>query len=156
LKTPPPTKLVAVIENNLPNRMNRETIDKIISEILQEKLGKQQGHLCCKDGICSDGLCVVHNKEGVRAIVNGGAARITAGVGVDGAGGVEPELAGMIDHTMLKPEATTKEIETMLTRAFPSMSPRSAHGVIPESIRLRHDAAPVGDDLHAPFGLVLR
>jgi deoxyribose-phosphate aldolase len=117
LKAPPPTKLVAATEKHFADRMNRETIDKIISEILQEKLGKQQGHLCCKDGICSDGLCVVHNKEGVRAIVNGGATRITAGIGVDGAGGVEPELAGMIDHTLLKPEATTKEIETLCDEA---------------------------------------
>lgn len=96
--------------------MNRETIDKIINEILQEKL-KGDAHLCCKDGICSDNLCVVHNKEGVRAIVNRGAARITAGVGVDSAGGVEPDLAGMIDHTLLKPDATLAEIEKLCDEA---------------------------------------
>ena len=97
--------------------MNRETVDRIINEILQEKLKGQSGQLCCKDGICSDNLCVIHNKEGVRAIVNGGAARITAGVGVDSAGGVEPDLAGMIDHTMLKSEATTSEIEKLCDEA---------------------------------------
>lgn len=97
--------------------MNRETVDRIINEILQEKLKGQSGHQCCKDGICSDNLCVIHNKEGVRAIVNGGAARITAGVGVDSAGGIEPDLAGMIDHTLLKPDATMAEIEKLCDEA---------------------------------------
>jgi deoxyribose-phosphate aldolase len=97
--------------------MNRETVDRIINEILQEKLKAHAGHLCCKDGICSDNLCVVHNKEGVRAIVNGGAERITAGIGIDGAGGIEPDLAGMIDHTLLKPEATINDIEKLCDEA---------------------------------------
>lgn len=97
--------------------MDRQTVDRIITEILQEKLKGQGGHLCCKDGVCSDNLCVIHNKEGVRAIVNGGAARITSGVGVDAAGGVEPDLAGMIDHTLLKPDATIAEIEKLCDEA---------------------------------------
>ncbi len=97
--------------------MNRETVDRIINEILQEKLKAHTGHLCCKDGSCSDNLCVVHNKEGVRAIVNGGAERITAGIGIDGAGGIEPDLAGMIDHTLLKPDATINDIEKLCDEA---------------------------------------
>ena len=97
--------------------MNRETVDKIINEILQEKLKGKQDHNCCKDGVCSDNLCVVHNKEGVRNIVQIGAARITTGVGVDAAGGVEPDLAGMIDHTLLKPDATATEVEKLCSEA---------------------------------------
>lgn len=98
--------------------MNRETIDRIINEILQERLkGGAASHLCCKDGVCSDNLCVVHNKEGVRAIVNGGASRITSGIGIESAGGVEPDLARMIDHTLLKPEATISDIEKLCDEA---------------------------------------
>lgn len=97
--------------------MDRETVDRIINEILQEKLKTQEGHLCCKDGVCSDNLCVVHNKEGVRAIVNGGAERITASIGIEGAGGIEPDLASMIDHTLLKPEATLTDIEKLCAEA---------------------------------------
>lgn len=97
--------------------MNRETVDRIINEILQEKLKGKADHTCCKDGICSDNLCVVHNKEGVRNIVQNGAARITTGVGVEAAGGVEPDLAGMIDHTLLKPDGTVAEIETLCSEA---------------------------------------
>jgi|WetSurMetagenome_2_1015567.scaffolds.fasta_scaffold220958_2 deoxyribose-phosphate aldolase len=97
--------------------MNRETIDRIISEILQEKLKGQSHQSCCKDGVCHDNLCVVHNKEGVRNIVGNGAARITASVGIDAAGGIESELAGMIDHTLLKPDATISEVEKLCAEA---------------------------------------
>jgi deoxyribose-phosphate aldolase len=96
--------------------MNRETIDRIISEILQQKLGGTD-HSCCKDGVCHDNMCVVHNKEGVRNIVGNGAARITAGVGISDAGGIEPDLAGMIDHTLLKPDALVSEIEKLCGEA---------------------------------------
>ena len=98
--------------------MNRETIDRIISDILAEKLGKDRGgHVCCKDGICSDNLCVIHNADGVRNIVHSGAERITAGVGVSDAGGVGPDLARYIDHTLLKPDATRAEVEKLCDEA---------------------------------------
>jgi deoxyribose-phosphate aldolase len=97
--------------------MNRDTVDRIITEILQEKLGGADGHSCCKDGVCSDNLCVIHNKDGVRNLVHNGAARITSGLGVDAAGGVEADVASFIDHTMLKPDATTVEIENLCGEA---------------------------------------
>jgi deoxyribose-phosphate aldolase len=97
--------------------MNKETVDRIINEILAEKLRGGASHVCCKDGICQDNLCVVHNKEGVRAIVGNGASRVSAGVGVEEAGGVEADLARMIDHTLLKAEATAGEIEKLCREA---------------------------------------
>jgi deoxyribose-phosphate aldolase len=97
--------------------MNRDTVNRIITEILQEKLGGTDGHSCCKDGVCSDNLCVIHNKDGVRNLVHNGAARITSGLGVDAAGGVEADVASLIDHTMLKPDATTVEIENLCGEA---------------------------------------
>lgn len=97
--------------------MDREKVDRIIDEILREKLGKKADRSCCKDGICSDNLCVVHNKDGVRNIVRNGAARITSGVGVSDAGGIEPDLARYIDHTLLKPEATVSDIEKLCGEA---------------------------------------
>jgi deoxyribose-phosphate aldolase len=72
----------------------------------------------CRDGVCTDGLCVIHNADGVRCIVEQGAARITSGKGIDQAGGVDPGLARMIDHTMLKAEATPKEIEQLCAEAL--------------------------------------
>ena len=102
--------------------MDRATIDRIIDEILAQKL-KGGGvfrppHECCRDGICADNLCVVHNTAGVRNIVGSGAARVSAGAGVADAGGVEPDLAALIDHTLLKPDATVREIEQLCAEAL--------------------------------------
>ncbi len=95
--------------------MNRQQlISQIVEDVLKEK---NLAHTCCKDGVCTDGMCVIHNKDGVKNIVTSGAARVSAGVGVDAAGGVEPDLARMIDHTLLKPEATVEQVEKLVAEA---------------------------------------
>ncbi len=95
--------------------MYQKEIDHIVRSVLQKKPNER--HTCCSDGTCSDGLCVIHNKEGVKNIVHHGASRVTAGIGIDAAGGIETELAGMIDHTLLKPEATKEEITKLCHEA---------------------------------------
>lgn len=100
--------------------MDREAIERIIREVVAEKLGPAQPHSCkgdCVDGKCIDGLCVVHNTDGVRHIVSRGASRITAGKGIEAAGGVSPDLARMIDHTLLKPDATPDEVQKLCEEA---------------------------------------
>ncbi len=95
--------------------MNRQQlISQIVEDVLKEK---DASHAYCKDGVCTDGMCVIHNKEGVKNIVSNGATRVSAGVGVDAAGGVEPDLARMIDHTLLKPEATVEQVEKLCAEA---------------------------------------
>jgi len=96
--------------------MNKQQIiSKIVEDVLKEH---NLPHSCCAgDGVCTDGLCVVHNKEGVKNIVHNGAVRVSAGIGVDTAGGVEPDIARMIDHTLLKPEATLQQIEKLCDEA---------------------------------------
>lgn len=93
--------------------MKQPDIDRIVQKVLTDKSSPS----CCADGTCSDGLCVIHNSEGVRNIVQNGAARITAGMGIEAAGGVEKDLARLIDHTLLKPEATKAEIEQLCAEA---------------------------------------
>jgi deoxyribose-phosphate aldolase len=95
--------------------MNRERLDQTIEEVLQERLKKS--HECCSEGTCTDGLCVIHNKDGVKNIIENGASRISASIGVDAAGGVDVNLAGLIDHTLLKPEATKQQIEELCAEA---------------------------------------
>lgn len=92
--------------------MDKQTIIRLIEEVLKET----NAHTCCKDGVCSDNLCVVHNKEGVQNVVRSGADRISAGVGVGGQH-FDKAIAGMIDHTLLKPEATVKQVEQLCAEA---------------------------------------
>lgn len=94
--------------------MHQKEIDRLVQSILNQSSSKQ---MCCKDGICHDGLCVVHNKEGVRNIVQNGASRISAGVGIEAAGGIEFDLARMIDHTLLKPESTKEQVIALCNEA---------------------------------------
>jgi deoxyribose-phosphate aldolase len=57
---------------------------------------------------CSScGMCAVRRPEDVRAVARAGAARVAGGPNI---GKVESDLAGMIDHTLLKPEATRDEL----------------------------------------------
>lgn len=91
--------------------MDSREVNRIVSSILTEK------HSCCKDGTCSDGLCVIHNKEGVKNIVRNGASRVSAGIGIEAAGGIETDLARLIDHTLLKPDATIPEITKLCEEA---------------------------------------
>lgn len=93
-----------------------ELIQKLVSELLNQRTPTEP-HVCCKDGICTDGLCVIHNRLGVKNIVDSGADRVTASVGVDAAGGVAPDIAKMIDHTLLKPEATVEQVNTLCSEA---------------------------------------
>lgn len=95
--------------------MDRESIDRIVDEVLKAKTTETQS--CCADGACTDGLCVIHNKAGVQNVVNSGAARVSASIGVEAAGGIETDLAKLIDHTLLKPEATKQQIEILCAEA---------------------------------------
>jgi deoxyribose-phosphate aldolase len=92
--------------------MDKAAILKLIEEVLKET----NAHACCQDGVCTDQLCVVHNKEGVRNIISNGADRISAGVGVR-SGGFDESIARMIDHTLLKPEATKQQVEELCAEA---------------------------------------
>lgn len=71
---------------------------------------------CDEDpGECSGcGMCAVRRPHDARALVDGGAARIGAG---GGTGRVEGGLAGHIDHTLLKPEATRDELFALAEEA---------------------------------------
>src|SRR5258708_33486198 len=61
--------------------------------------------LCTQE--CGSGYCVRHCGDRVELIVQAGADRVAAGLGVTPA---RASLAGLIDHTLLKPEATADPI----------------------------------------------
>lgn len=62
----------------------------------------------CAGDCLGCGLCINRVPEKVTQIVDAGAARIGATVGVSG--DIKQNLADMIDHTLLKPDATRQDV----------------------------------------------
>lgn len=69
---------------------------------------------CATSGCEGCGQCVVFNKPGVTNVIENGANRVSSTPGV---GAHSQELAGMIDHTLLKPNATEQEIRALCEEA---------------------------------------
>ncbi len=66
-------------------------------------------------GECSAcGLCVVNRKSCVDDLLKAGAERIGAKAGIVS---VEKQVAGLIDHTLLKPDATYEQIQKICSEA---------------------------------------
>ncbi len=94
--------------------MESPQIDKIVSQVFIEK--------ALRDFYCAGGSCigwernVVDQPAAVKNIIENGADRIAAGLGVGNELG-DLNLARMIDHTLLKPDATRQEIEILCKEA---------------------------------------
>jgi deoxyribose-phosphate aldolase len=94
--------------------MKNVNIDRIVKQVFTEK--------ALHDFYCVGDTCkgwernIVDQPIAVKKIVNNGAARISAGKGI-GEELQDISLARMIDHTMLKPEATPEEITTLCEEA---------------------------------------
>lgn len=69
-------------------------------------------HECTEE--CGAGYCIRHCGDKVDLIVDAGADRLASGIGVTLA---KPGLARMIDHTLLKPEATADQIAQLCYEA---------------------------------------
>jgi deoxyribose-phosphate aldolase len=68
------------------------------------------------DGSCSNcGLCVVKNRPVVDNIISSGASRVSSKAGISSQ--VDTKLASMIDHTILKPDATQAELTKICNEA---------------------------------------
>lgn len=94
--------------------MDSPLIDKIVSQVLIEK--------SLQDFYCHGGTCngwernVVDQPTAVKNIIDNGADRIAAGLGV-GEELTNRDIAKMIDHTLLRPEATPEEIKKLCEEA---------------------------------------
>jgi len=94
--------------------MDSSKVERIVSQVFLEK--------SLRDFYCQGDTCkgwetnVVTQPNAIKNIVNVGAERISAGLGV---GDHLPDLslARMIDHTMLKPDATVDEITQLCAEA---------------------------------------
>jgi len=98
-----------------------ERIADVVAARIRAQLGSAMAppaHACtgdCATGECTScGQCAEKRPEDVRAMVNGGAARVST---TPGTTGIATDLAGLIDHTLLKPEATPEDIRQLCEEA---------------------------------------
>jgi len=90
-------------------------VERVVREVL-DKLGKE-GIVAPSTGctVCvSCGQCVEKVPDVVEKIKNAGAARISASPGI---GSVGEGMAPLIDHTLLKPDASTADVEKLCREA---------------------------------------
>ncbi len=67
---------------------------------------------------CSScGVCVVRRPWSVRAVEEAGAVRVAAPAGVTAAGKLGADMARLIDHTLLKPDAVREDIVKLCAEA---------------------------------------
>ncbi len=94
-------------------RIGEYTLDQLIDLITDEVL-RRYGRASCEVCTSCDGNCVVHSPEAARAMLNAGADRLSARLGV---GNVASDLARYIDHTLLKPDATEEQVRRLCAEA---------------------------------------
>ena len=88
--------------------------DALIEAITREVLGALAGETWDECLTCF-GDCVAHSAPKVRSVLAAGATRVNYnGSGAD----VPTDLAGFIDHTLLRPDATAKDIDKMCAEAI--------------------------------------
>jgi deoxyribose-phosphate aldolase len=92
------------------------SLDQLVEIITREVLAAYpKGSEChvCKSGNC-DGQCVETNPDGARQVVKAGADRLSTRLGARNVAG---DMAGYIDHTLLKPNGTEEQIRQLCAEA---------------------------------------
>ena len=92
------------------------SLDQLVEIITREVLAAYpQGAECsvCESDNCS-GQCVETNPDAARQVVKAGADRLSARLGVRNVAG---DMAGYIDHTLLKPNGTEEQVRQLCAEA---------------------------------------
>jgi len=90
-------------------------VERVVKEVLDRlsREGMSTGDTECT--VCvSCGKCVEKAPRAVENIKNAGAARVSSSPGI---AGVKADLGGLIDHTLLKPDASRQDIEKLCSEA---------------------------------------
>ena len=96
--------------------MSKELTNRIVDQVFKEKSLYKK--ICGNGQECTNcGQCMVKNPEGVNNIIKSGAERITFGLGIHDNEFKMNNIASMIDHTILKPDATNNEINKICEEA---------------------------------------
>ncbi len=104
-------------QKEMVDQITREVMMKLTSGVSVSQPGTVVDAICItSEGVCINcQLCVTKNPESVKKILDGGASRVSSTIGVVN---VPADVARYIDHTLLKPEATRREIEQLCTEAI--------------------------------------
>lgn len=139
---------------------DRVMVDRLVNSITRQVLlalaEREQngvagsGHVCGEE--CADGLCVQVCLDRLQRVVDAGADRITSGLGAVPA---DQSLATMIDHTLLKPEATPDQIAQLCYEArkyqFASVCINPTHVKLAAQL-LQGSSVPVCTVIGFPLG----
>jgi deoxyribose-phosphate aldolase len=102
-------------------KLDSATIERLVEQItkevlilLQEEQSRTQSS--SDEDTCTDcvGQCVLKCQDRIRQVVDAGASRLTSALGSTNIG---PEITGMIDHTLLKPDASQDQIAQLCYEA---------------------------------------
>jgi deoxyribose-phosphate aldolase len=117
----------------MAKQLSRRDYDALVEQITQQVMARFEqdgsGHVhtdCCEHD--DDGRCVRHCSDRVQKVIHNGASRITAGLGY-----IPRDLgvARLIDHTLLKPDASAEQIAQLCREAreyhFASVCVNSAY-----------------------------
>lgn len=129
-----------------------ETVTRqVLLALAEEERRLASGALACARE-CAEGLCVQVCVDRVGQIVSAGAERVSAGLGAIPA---DRRLAGMIDHTLLKPDATPDQIAQLCFEArkhgFASVCVNPAHAKLAAEL-LKGSAVKVCTVVGFPLG----
>ena len=104
--------------------MDQQQLEKVIQAITEEILGYVGSQKCADlcgleiDELICPGCnqwCAEKCSKKTRKVMEAGAARISAGAEV---GPIEADIARLIDHTLLKPDATREDIRNICLEAL--------------------------------------
>ncbi len=120
---PPPAPTAPAVEKNMSNPSDDSLVpelsgadyDRIAERIVQMMGGAIRSACQCRTcGPDCREHCAEKDPAAVRELIAHGASRIGHGLG---GGRIEKDVARFIDHTLLKPEATTAQIEQLCKEA---------------------------------------
>jgi deoxyribose-phosphate aldolase len=100
-------QLVEIIAKRVQERLNGSTGPGVKLALAPRDRGECNDDSAPGEDCASCGSCVVRRPWSVRAMEGAGAMRVGA---MPGVGAVPGDMAKLIDHTLLKPEATRDEI----------------------------------------------
>jgi len=93
--------------------LNSQDLQRLIEMITEEVIAAQGGQPSIPRQCSCHSALVECCPDRLRGVIDAGASRI----GVHAAGGAPGGVAGLIDHTLLKPDATRDEIEKLCREA---------------------------------------